>query len=197
MMRSVTERAIAFAVLLALLPILLLLAVAVRLSSPGPVLFKQVRVGQGGQPFVIYKFRTMIQTGSTGADRVSPAGDPRVTSVGRVLRDWYLDELPQFFNVLKGDMSLVGPRPETPEFVELYSPRERRVLTVRPGLVGPSTLAFMDEASQLAANADPLQHYRQVLVHERVRLDLSYLDNRSWHRDLGLLTRQAVSIVRR
>jgi lipopolysaccharide/colanic/teichoic acid biosynthesis glycosyltransferase len=194
--RTLFDRVAASFVLVVLSPLLLGIAVAVRLTSPGPVIFRQVRVGREGRPFRIYKFRTMTHSASTGSEEVSPAGDPRVTRVGRVLRKWYLDELPQFVNVLKGDMSLVGPRPETPEFVALYTPHERRVLTVRPGLVGPSTLAFMDEADQLADADDPLEHYRQVLVHERARLDLSYLEHRSFGYDLRLLTRQAVAIVR-
>jgi lipopolysaccharide/colanic/teichoic acid biosynthesis glycosyltransferase len=119
-----------------------------------------------------------------------------VTSIGRVLRAWYLDELPQLFNVLKGDMALVGPRPETPEFVALYTAAERRVLDVRPGLAGPSTLGFMNEAERLAGCDDPLEHYRRVLIHERVRLDLGYLDRRSLAYDVGLLVRQVVAIAR-
>jgi lipopolysaccharide/colanic/teichoic acid biosynthesis glycosyltransferase len=116
--------------------------------------------------------------------------------VGRVLRDWYVDELPQLLNVLKGDMGLVGPRPETPEFVELYTADERRVLSVKPGLAGPSTLGFMDEAERLATGGDALELYRTELVHERVRLDLGYLEGRSLGRDMWLLMRQVVAIAR-
>jgi lipopolysaccharide/colanic/teichoic acid biosynthesis glycosyltransferase len=119
-----------------------------------------------------------------------------VTPVGRVLRAWYVDELPQLVNVLKGDMGLVGPRPETPEFVALYTPDERRVLSVKPGLAGPSTLGFMDEAERLAGCDDALELYRNQLLHERVRLDLGYLDRRSLGHDLRLLMRQVVAIAR-
>jgi lipopolysaccharide/colanic/teichoic acid biosynthesis glycosyltransferase len=136
-----------------------------------------------------------------GADRasanVSPAGDPRVTRVGKVLRASYLDELPQLVNIVKGDMSLVGPRPETPEYVALYDASERRVLDVKPGLVGASTLGFMDEAERLAAAPDPEAYYQDVLLHERVRLDLAHLDDRSPLADLRLLLRQASAILRR
>jgi lipopolysaccharide/colanic/teichoic acid biosynthesis glycosyltransferase len=196
MMRSLFDRGVVVIALAVLSPVLLLTAVLVRLSSPGPVIFRQVRVGQHGRHFTIYKFRTMFVSGDSGSGRVSPEGDPRVTPVGRVLRAWYLDELPQLFNVLKGDMALVGPRPETPEFVALYTPAERRVLAVRPGLAGPSTLGFMDEAERHAGCEDPLEHYRSVLIHERVRLDLSYLDRRSFGYDVGLLLRQVVAIAR-
>jgi lipopolysaccharide/colanic/teichoic acid biosynthesis glycosyltransferase len=136
-----------------------------------------------------------------GADRmaanVSATGDPRVTRVGAFLRKSYLDELPQLLNVLRGDMSLVGPRPETPEFVALYTPQERRVLTVRPGLAGPSTLAFMDEADLLATAPDPVAFYTTTVLHDRVRADLTYLERRSIGYDIRLLATQVLSIVRR
>ncbi len=196
MIQSLFDRTVAAVALVLLSPLLLVLALLVRTTSRGPVIFRQQRVGRDGRLFEIYKFRTMTHNGTTGSGQVSPAGDPRVTPVGRVLRAWYLDELPQLVNVVKGDMSLVGPRPETPEFVALYSEEERRVLTVRPGLAGPSTLGFMDEGDQLAGVADPLEHYRTVLLHERVRLDLSYLDSRSFGNDLRLLFRQVIAIAR-
>jgi lipopolysaccharide/colanic/teichoic acid biosynthesis glycosyltransferase len=131
------------------------------------------------------------------AANVSATGDPRVTRVGAFLRKSYLDELPQLVNVLRGDMSLVGPRPETPEFVALYSPEERRVLTVRPGLAGPSTLAFMDEADLLATAPDPVAFYTTTVLHDRVRADLAYLERRSIGYDIRLLGAQVLSIVRR
>jgi len=190
------DRLVALVALVVLSPVLLVIAACVRLGSRGPVVFRQVRVGQHGRPFEVLKFRTMV----VGADRmsanISPDGDPRVTPVGGFLRRWYLDELPQLVNVLRGDMCLVGPRPETPEYVALYTPEERRVLSVRPGLAGPSTLGFMDEASRLAEADDPTTHYRDVLLHERVRLDLQYLERRSLVYDLRLLLRQVLAIVR-
>jgi lipopolysaccharide/colanic/teichoic acid biosynthesis glycosyltransferase len=196
MMRGAFDRTVAAVALLVLSPVLLVVALLVRSTSPGPVIFRQLRVGEHGRLFRICKFRTMAFTASTGAGQVSPTGDPRVTRVGRVLRAWYLDELPQLWNVLRGDMGLVGPRPETPEFVALYSAEERRVLSVRPGLAGPSTLHFMDEADRLADQADPLEYYRNVLLHERVHLDLGYLERRSLGSDLRLLLRQAIAIAR-
>jgi lipopolysaccharide/colanic/teichoic acid biosynthesis glycosyltransferase len=194
--RAVFDRGVVLLALVVLSPVLLVTAVLVRLSSPGPVIFRQVRVGQHGRHFEIYKFRTMYVAHDSGSGQVSPEGDPRVTPVGRVLRAWYLDELPQLFNVLKGDMGLVGPRPETPDFVALYTPGERAVLAVRPGLAGPSTLGFMDEAERLAGCDDPLELYRSVLIHERVRLDLGYLERRSFGYDVRLLVRQVVAIAR-
>jgi lipopolysaccharide/colanic/teichoic acid biosynthesis glycosyltransferase len=189
--------AVSLAGLLLLVPVLAVIALLVRLSSPGPVLYRQQRVSRGGRLFELLKFRTMV----VGADRLAPnvsaTGDPRVTRVGSFLRRSYLDELPQLLNVLRGDMSLVGPRPETPEFVALYTPDERRVLTVRPGLAGPSTLAFMDEADLLAGAPDPVSFYVTTVLHDRVRTDLTYLERRSVGYDIRLLTSQVMAIVRR
>ena len=192
---ALAERIIAALVLVLLTPLLVVIAAAVRVSSAGPVVFRQVRVGRDGRPFEIYKFRTMVDGADRVAANVSPAGDRRITWVGRALRASYFDELPQLANVVKGDMSLVGPRPETPEFVALYDATERRVLEVRPGLVGPSTLAFMDEAAMLAEAEDAESFYRTFVVHERVRLDLGYLEERSVAFDLRLLLRQAAAIL--
>jgi lipopolysaccharide/colanic/teichoic acid biosynthesis glycosyltransferase len=196
MLRTAVHRAVAALALVALAPLLLVIALAVRATSRGPVFFTQVRVGQHGRRFEVYKFRTMVDGADRMAANISPHGDPRVTRVGRVLRSTYLDELPQLFNVVKGDMNLVGPRPETPEYVALYTHDERRVLEVKPGLAGPSTLGFMDEADRLADVDDPARHYEAVLVHERVRLDLACLDRRSLASDVRLLCRQVVAILR-
>jgi lipopolysaccharide/colanic/teichoic acid biosynthesis glycosyltransferase len=195
--RRALDALVALVALLVLMPLLVTLGLLVVLTSPGPVLFCQERVGLHGRPFRIYKFRTMVRNAHLLAAHVSPAGDPRVTPLGRVLRACYLDELPQLLNVLRGDMALVGPRPETPEHVALYTPAELRVLSVRPGLAGPSTLGFMDEAERLAGVEDPAAHYRAVLLHERVRMDLGYLDQRSLRYDLRLLCRQVLAIMRR
>lgn len=197
MLKSAFDRVVAASAIVLLSPVLLVIALLVRIDSPGPGLFRQVRIGRNGRRFRIYKFRTMIDGAHRIAQNISPEGDPRITRVGRVLRDWYLDELPQLFNVVKGDMSLVGPRPETPEYVSLYTTEERRVLNVRPGLVGPSTLGFMDESERLADVPDPAGYYATVLVHERVRTDLRYLAERSLLYDVRLLFRQMIAIVRR
>jgi lipopolysaccharide/colanic/teichoic acid biosynthesis glycosyltransferase len=176
--------------LVVLSPLMIVLAAAVRLDSQGPALFKQERVGRAGRPFRIYKLRSMVRDAERLAGNVSPKGDPRVTRVGAFLRRWYLDELPQLFNVLKGDMSLVGPRPETPGYVALYTEDQLRVLAVKPGVAGPSTLAFIDESRLLDQADDPEDYYVNHLLHERVRLDLQYVDRRSLRGDVALLVRQ-------
>jgi lipopolysaccharide/colanic/teichoic acid biosynthesis glycosyltransferase len=181
-----------------LAPLLVLLAVVVWLDSGGPVLFTQLRVGRGGRLFPIYKFRTMVVGASKMAANISPHGDARITRVGALLRASFLDELPQLLNVLKGDMSIVGPRPETPEYVALYTPEERRVLSVRPGIAGPSTIAYWNEPEILAACPDPTAYYAQHLVHERARLDLASLEvKRPVRHDLALLVQLARTLLTR
>jgi lipopolysaccharide/colanic/teichoic acid biosynthesis glycosyltransferase len=195
--KRVFDLVVALVALVLLFPVLAVIALIIKLDSPGPAFYAQERVSLNGRRFRLLKFRTMVVDADRLAPNISAAGDPRVTRVGQVLRRWYLDEFPQLLNVIRGDMSLVGPRPETPEFVERYSPAERRVLTVRPGLAGPSTLAFMDEAELLAAAPDPMAHYVTTILHERVRADLAYLEHRSIGYDIRVLSAQVLAILRR
>jgi lipopolysaccharide/colanic/teichoic acid biosynthesis glycosyltransferase len=195
--KRVFDIAVSLSALILLVPVLVVIALLVKLSSPGPVFYRQQRVSRGGRLFQLFKFRTMVLGADRLAPNVSATGDPRVTRLGSFLRRSYLDELPQLLNVLRGDMSLVGPRPETPQFVALYTPEERQVLTVRPGLAGPSTLAFMDEADLLAGAPDPVSFYVTTVLHDRVRADLIYLQRRSIGYDIQLLATQVVAIVRR
>ncbi len=185
---------VSFVLVIVTLPLALAIGIAVKVGSRGPILYRQTRVGKGGREFTILKFRSMVVDADRLAPNLSATGDPRVTTVGRFIRATYLDELPQLVNVLRGDMSLVGPRPETPEYVALYTPEERRVLSVRPGLAGPSTLAYMDEGALLAATEDAEGFYVSTILHDRVRLDLGYLDDMSLARDVQILFRQVLAI---
>jgi lipopolysaccharide/colanic/teichoic acid biosynthesis glycosyltransferase len=179
---------VALVALIALAPVLALVALAVKLDSPGPVLFRQERVGRGGRAFLILKFRTMVRGAERLGPNVSATADARITSVGRMLRRCFLDEAPQFLNVLRGDMSIVGPRPETPEYVALMSEDERRILRLRPGMTGPSTLAYSaGEAAALALADDPDRLYREQVLHERIAADLTYLDRASLAADVRIL----------
>jgi lipopolysaccharide/colanic/teichoic acid biosynthesis glycosyltransferase len=199
--RDVTKRVfdvvVSAVALLVLAPLLAVLALAVLVDTGRPVLFGQYRVGLHGRHFRLWKIRTMVVDADRLAPNVSATDDPRVTRTGRFLRRTYLDELPQLVNVLKGDMSLVGPRPETPEFVALFTSEERRILLVRGGLAGPSTLAFMHEAEMLSEADDAVALYADRILHERVRADLTYLDNRSFRYDVRLLVAQVLAILRK
>jgi lipopolysaccharide/colanic/teichoic acid biosynthesis glycosyltransferase len=180
--------------LLVLSPILLALAVAIRWSSPGPILFRQQRVGRGGVPFWLYKFRTMRP--DLGGSFLTAAGDVRITPIGRWLRHWKLDELPQLLNVLRGDMSMVGPRPEVPRYVRLYDAEQQRVLSVRPGITGPSQIRFRDEERLLAAQHNPEAYYVETLLPTKLAVDLQYVRQPSLLRDLQLLAQTVLAIGR-
>ena len=174
-------------VLLFSAPLLLLIAIAVKLDSKGPVFFRQERVGLNGRPFKIYKFRTMVENAAEIGPKITPSNDPRITRVGAFLRRWYLDEIPQFINVLKSEMSVVGPRPETPEYVALYTSEQRRVLQAKPGMAGPATIAFRNEEELLAGHENPDVYYVESMMQDRLRLDLEYVDKQSFFYDLRLL----------
>lgn len=171
--------------LIASIPILTACAVAVRLSSPGPILFRQRRVGRGGRIFELFKFRTMVAR-EDGA-LITAAGDPRITSVGRWLRRWKLDELPQLLNVLKGDMSMVGPRPEVPMYVSKYSQQQRDVLAYRPGITSPASITFIDEEAVLARQENREQCYTQVLLPQKLEIDMAYCRAISLSCDLNII----------
>ena len=166
-------------------PFLLILSVAIKATSKGPVFFRQERVGRFGKPFIIYKLRTMVADASAKGPGISPRGDPRETRIGRILRLTKLDELPQLYNVLKGEMSVVGPRPEIPRMVDLYTEEQRRVLEVRPGLVGPAQIIGRDEAEMLPENLEDVEsYYINYLMPEKLKIDLRYAANPRFANDL-------------
>lgn len=182
--------------LLLLAPVFAILAIAVKLDSRGPVFFCQERLGRGGERFRIIKFRTMVVGAERLGTNISTTRDPRLTRMGALLRRSFLDEAPQLFNVLKGEMSLVGPRPETPDYAALFTPDERRIFSMRPGMAGPSTVAYSrDEAAILARQEDPGRYYRDHLLHERVRVDLRYVEHPSLCQDLRILGQTALSVL--
>lgn len=192
--REYAIRAVGAAGIVVLSPILLLLVVAIRLSSAGPVMFHQERIGLRGRPFKIHKFRTM--RASSVGPLVTAGRDPRVTRVGALLRRFKLDELPQLFNVVKGEMNLVGPRPEVPRYVDLYSAAEREVvLSVRPGLTDLASLAYIDESQVLATVSDPERHYVEVLLPAKLRLAEAYVRGRSAWLDIRILAATATGVL--
>ncbi len=201
--RRALDVAVALIALLVATPLLLVAVIAILWTSPGPALFRQIRVGAGGRPFTILKLRTM-STGTTGPD-ITLCGDPRVTRVGEVLRRTSIDELPQLFNVLRGQMTLVGPRPETLDLASRY-PRECRwVLQHTPGLTGPAQVRLRDArvleppsgtTAGAVAATDPVRWYLEHVVPRRVSLDASYLQAPSMSRTLSLLVETGVYLLR-
>jgi len=180
-------------VLLLLSPILAVVALAVWLDSAGPILFRQERVGLRFRHFRIVKFRTMrVATGPT----VTIAGDTRVTRVGKCLRLTKLDEVPQFWNVLRGDMSLVGPRPEVQQYVEMFKDRYRKVLTVRPGITDLASIHFRNEEEILASSTEPLKEYAERILPAKLDLAEQYIRTRTIFRDVSILFHTAAAIMR-
>ena len=175
-------------------PIVLAAALAVKLESPGPAFYAGTRVGRGGRPFRILKLRTM--QAQPGGPSVTAGDDPRITRVGRVLRRSKLDELPQLLNVLRGEMSLVGPRPEDPRYVAHYTPEQREVLGVRPGMTGPTVLAFIDE-EELLRGGDAESVYLAEVMPGKLAIDLKYVRHASFGGDLMILGRTALAVLRR
>jgi lipopolysaccharide/colanic/teichoic acid biosynthesis glycosyltransferase len=194
-MRRLIHSAIALTLLALLAPALLLLALLVRLSSPGPVLFRQERVGRAGRLFRIYKFRTMRV--NRGGPQVTSGADPRVTPIGAWLRRWKLDELPQLLNVVKGEMALVGPRPEVPRYVAHYTAEQRKVLSVPPGITGLTQLRYRNEEELLRDAIDPEAVYLKEILPAKLALDLEYLRRRSAWTDLCLIARTFTRVLGR
>jgi len=177
-------------------PLLASLALWIKLDSPGPVLYRGKRVGKDGEPFHMYKFRTMAE----GAERRGPAvtyrDDPRITRAGRFLRRTKLDELPQLLNVVKGEMSLVGPRPEDPTYVAFYDEKQRQVLSVKPGITGPTQLEYRDEASMLDGDSVDADYVTRIMP-EKLKLDLEYVRTHSLIKDLSILWRTGMTLLLR
>ena len=188
------ERTVACAGYGALSPVLLLCAIAVKFSSPGPVLFRQERVGKDGQGFRLLKFRSMRV--NVGGAQVTAHGDARITGVGRFLRKTKLDELPELWNVVRGELSLVGPRAEVPKYVDLEDPLWERVLKARPGITDPVTLRLRNEEELIAtAGGDPEVFYREVLQPLKLQGYVRYLERRTVWSDLGVLVRTVLAVV--
>jgi len=175
--------------LLVLSPLFLVLAVAVKISSRGPVLFRQQRIGQDGKPFYINKFRSMVANAEKLGLSVTSDGDPRITALGRFLRKTKLDELPQLWNVLVGDMSFVGPRPEVPRYVDRYTAEQKRVLSLKPGITDLATLEFRNEEELLGGAEDTERFYLEYCVPRKIELNLAYADKANVWEDARIILR--------
>lgn len=190
MSKRLFDVAAALVALIVLAPLLAVVALAVKLDSPGPVLFRQERVGRHGVPFRIHKFRTMVADAPQRGPPITVGGDPRITRLGAWLRRTRIDELPQLFDVLRGAMSLVGPRPEVARYVAQWPPELReRVLAVRPGITDPASLEFIDEAALLAAAADPEREYVERIAPRKMRAAADYAAHATLRSDLVVIAR--------
>lgn len=184
-----------FVALVLLSPLLVLIALAVALGTPGGAFFRQVRVGRHGKEFALLKFRTM-RVGSEAKGQLTVGQrDPRITAVGRFLRSSKLDELPQLINILLGQMSVVGPRPEVPRYVALYTTEQRRVLSVRPGLTSLASIAYINENEVLGRSSDPERSYVEEVMPAKLALDLRYVENAGLIQDLRIIWRTALRLV--
>ncbi len=188
----------ALVALLLLLPLLIAVAIAIKRDSPGPVFFRQLRVGREGRLFWIHKFRTMVADAANRGPQVTAAYDPRITRVGQWLRRSKLDELPQLIDVLAGHMSLVGPRPEVPRYVAMYPADLRvKVLSVRPGITDPVSLDYADEGDLLANAADAELEYVQVVMPAKLRASAAYAESATLWSDLRVIARTLCTLVAR
>ena len=183
----------AFLVLITLLPLFVIICLLIIFDSKGGILYYQERVGRGLKPFMLYKFRTMKKD-SKGL-KITVGKDPRITSIGHVLRSYKLDELPQLINIIKGDMSVVGPRPETPNYVALYSINQKRVLDVRPGLTDYASLEFIDENKVLSAYDDPEKAYIETIMPAKLSLNLKYINEHSFWVDIKIIFKTIFKII--
>jgi lipopolysaccharide/colanic/teichoic acid biosynthesis glycosyltransferase len=186
-MKRLFDIIFSFAGLAVLAPLMLVMAVIIKLTSGGPVLFAQCRVGMGGRVFRVYKFRTMVDNAEELGSTVTTVDDPRITRVGNFLRRFKLDELPQLINVFVGDMSFVGPRPDVVGFADRLKGEDRIILNVRPGITGPATLKYRDEEKILARQEDPDKYNEEVIFPDKVRINREYVKNYGFWKDIGYI----------
>lgn len=176
------------------IPFFIIAAILVKLDSSGPILFTQERIGKNFKPFNIYKFRTMKKVGEQDGPKITIRGDNRITGIGRLLRKYKIDELPQLFNVLKGDMSFVGPRPEISEYVNLFKTAYGKLLSIRPGITDPASICYSNEEILLSGSDNWEENYRKIVLPEKIKLSLQYVDNHSIITDIRLIVKTFLKI---
>ncbi len=181
--------------ILVLSPVFVVLWVAIKLESKGSAFFLQTRVGKNNIDFKLYKFRSMYLDAESRGQLTVGMRDPRITKVGYYLRKFKVDELPQLINVIKGDMSLVGPRPEVRKYVQLYSPQQLKVLTIRPGITDYASIQFINENELLANAENPEEYYINNIMPEKLELNLQYINNSYPLKDLGLILKTLIKII--
>lgn len=185
-LKKLFDKSASFFGLLFLWPVLIIVAILIKIKMPdGNVLFKQMRVGQGGRLFTMVKFRTMVVNHSGSS--VSVAGESRITPLGKTLRKYKLDELPELWNVLKGDMSFVGPRPDVPGYADKLEGDFKRILELKPGITGPASLKYRNEEELLALQSNPQEYNDKVIYPDKIMINLYYLDHYSFFTDLKII----------
>jgi lipopolysaccharide/colanic/teichoic acid biosynthesis glycosyltransferase len=178
-----------------LLPILVIIALLIKLEDGGPIFFVQKRVGYKGKSFLMWKFRTMVVDAEKKGSLITVGKDPRITKVGYFLRKFKLDEFPQLINVLKGEMSLVGPRPEVEKYVNLYTSEQRKVLDIIPGMTDPASIKYVNENEILASAEDPEKVYIEVIMPEKIKLNLKYYETASCWTDFLVIIKTILRIL--
>lgn len=195
-MKRLFDIVFSFVGLLMSFPLLILFAVRIRLESPGSIFYRGIRVGKKGKQFRIFKFRTMVINADKIGGPSTSADDHRLTKFGKFLRKYNLDELPQLINILKGEMSFVGPRPEIPSEIETYDQKTKKIiLSVKPGMTDLATLANIHEEEILKGSSDPHQAYREKIKPEKIRLGLEYIKKRSFWLDLKIILKTVKSAI--
>lgn len=177
-----------------LIPVFLIVSILIKLDSRGPILFKQKRVGRYGKVFNILKYRTMVIDAEKYGKQITVGNDSRITKIGAFLRKSKLDELPQLINVIKGDMSLVGPRPEVPKYVALYDENQKRILNVRPGITDYASIEYRDENSILGKVENPEEYYINNIMPHKIKLNMRYIENNNIFIDIGIIFKTIFSI---
>ena len=179
------DRLLALVALMALLPLFIIIAIAIKISSPGALFFRQKRVGKDGRLFTIVKFRTMVNSDSQNT--VTARNDSRITKLGAFLRKWKFDELPELVNVLLGNMSFVGPRPDVPGYADLLTGDARKILSLRPGITGPASLKYYNEEEILAGVENPIEYNDRIIFPDKVKINLKYMERYSLAEDLKII----------
>ncbi len=178
-----------------MLPLFAIIAILIKIDSQGPVFYKHRRVGKNFKPFGVYKFRTMVKDADKIGPQITSGGDPRITKIGRFLRKSKIDELPQLINVLKGDMSLVGPRPEVEKYVNLYKKDYQEILKVRPGITDISSVIYRDEEAVLKEQPNPDEYYKNILLPRKIQLAKKYVKNQSILLDLKIILATILKVI--
>ena len=195
-MKRLFDFGIALFACIVLSPLLLVLGILIRLETAGSSIYRQERIGKDEQPFQLLKFRSM-RSDMAGPEITLGTTDPRITGIGHWMRKTKLDELPRLWNIVKGDMSFVGPRPEVAQYVALYTPEQRQVLSVRPGLTDPASIEAFDEGARIASAEDPEAHYREVILPAKVNLQLAYIRKANVLSDGWVIVRTLLRILQR